>query len=190
MKNIFYLLLYCSASLLHAQIGIEGSVGMGNLKGIKLNNQKFKPLSAESQVGAFYRWHKAGFGIKTGLSYGTTTLIFDSIEELNIQNVQIPAEFHFIANPKDKKSLYGLFGIGMKIPVDGDKAQLEKVNVAGLLGVGYQLKAGKLTFLPEIGYHFGVTKYTKATFNTNVRTYTSTEESGLNTFIFKLGIGI
>lgn len=191
MKNLFIFLFSLTAfSSLQAQIGIEGSTGLGKLKGIKKNNANFKPLSYDQKVGLFYRWSKAGFALKSGISYGTTTLEFADTEKIETKNLQIPAEFHFIASPKAKGSLYGVLGIGMDIPVSGDqKTQLEKVNVAGLLGAGYQIKVGRITLLPELGYHFGVTKYTKATFNTSAATYTSDEELVLNTFVIKLGIG-
>lgn len=189
MKKTIFIITLLLPIFANAQILVEGSVGFGKVKGIQKGTTNFKPLTYEQQVGLFYRWAQAGFGIKSGVAYGTTNVEFDSSEKLAPKVLQIPAEFHFIANPKDKSSVYGVLGIAAKAPVGGDKAAFEKLSVAGVLGLGYQIKFGRIHLLPEVDYHFGVTNFTKSTFSTSNNTYNSSDDAVLNSLILKIGVG-
>lgn len=88
-------------------------------------------------------------------------------------------------------SPYLMAGPVLRFPSDsGSDGRFESFNLAGGAGVGVELGLGGLTLYPELKYTFGITRFTKESYQIGGVTVTPDEDQRLNSVMLSVGIGL
>ena len=88
-------------------------------------------------------------------------------------------------------SPYLVGGPVLRFPSSSDgEDRFESFNLAGGAGVGVELGLGGITIYPELKYTFGITRFTKESYEVGGVTITPDEDQRLNAVMLSVGIGL
>lgn len=104
--------------------------------------------------------------------------------------IEVPIDVR-LRLPLPLVSPYVMGGPVLRFPSDsGDGGRFESFNLAGGAGVGVELGLGGLRLYPELKYTFGVTRFTRESYELGGVTISPDEDQRLNTIMLSLGIGL
>ena len=88
-------------------------------------------------------------------------------------------------------SPYLVGGPVLRFPSSSDgEDRFESFNLAGGAGVGVELGLGGMTLYPELKYTFGITRFTKESYEVGGVTITPDEDQRLNAVMLSVGLGL
>lgn len=200
MKNMllgaFALLLSLSPSA-SAQFGIEGGLTFNQLSDAKVNNVEKSFESAQGKhLGIFYGMGR-NVGLRLGVRYSDAEGLYKGLSSGNTDGfkanfVEFPVDLRLRVNtPLLKPYLVAgpLFRVAAGSDDEDFKEAVKSLNVAASVGGGVELRLGGLSLYPEINYTVGVSSFLKTGATIGGVSVNAEDNSQLNQFVIKLGIG-
>ncbi|MBL7978102.1 MAG: outer membrane beta-barrel protein [Bacteroidetes Order II. Incertae sedis bacterium] len=200
MKKLYWgfvALIFLLTPAANAQFGIEGGLTFNQLSDAKVNNVTESFESAQGKhLGIFYGMGR-NVGLRLGLRYSDAEGLYKGLSSGNTEGfkasfVEMPVDLRLRVNTPLLKP-YLVAGPLLRVAAGSDndefKDAIKSLNVAASIGGGVELRLGGLSLYPEINYTVGVSSFLKTGATVGGISINAADDSQLNQFVIKLGIG-
>lgn len=195
--SVFLFFLVASAPIAHAQLGVAAGLNFDRLGDISTQSGSTAFDNATGyHFGVFFDLGAAPISVRPGIfirragdlewELGGVSQTFD----LTLIEIPVDVRVPLLAAPL--VTPYLLAGPVVSIPRLGDDEVFENLLLSGSIGVGVAIRVpvAGLRLYPELRYAFALSHYIKDTVTVAGVQFDVEEQSRLNAFMLRLGVGL